>query len=49
MPVVGRLGDPILVQSDGQKGLYEAGKRWSAKFGQCVKLDSDLNWKDKES
>ena len=24
-------------------------KRWSPKFGQCVKLDSDLKWKDKES
>jgi len=24
-------------------------ERWTPKFGQCVKLGSDLNWKDKES
>jgi len=24
-------------------------ERWSPKFGQCVKMDSDFNWKDKES
>ena len=33
----------------GYNGPYGLGERWSPEFGQCVKLDSDLNWKDKES
>ena len=27
----------------------DAEQRGGPKFGQCVKMDSDLNWKDKES